>query len=200
MKKLVVLILVLGLTACASAALKISVNGAVDPVQDIILFPSETVELDIWGDGLNVNPVAWMLVEGLGNINGSRMLYTGSLANYSEVEAKAAESEMSVPDYLAMIGSYFNMTDLTDLSVAEFVDGAGVPKPAGPGTLCDRIIFHCDGIIHPVADSIVILTLGGFDDDGNTFVYDRKIIRQVPEPMTVALLGLGGLFLRRRLA
>ncbi|MHC4154714.1 MAG: PEP-CTERM sorting domain-containing protein [Planctomycetota bacterium] len=29
-------------------------------------------------------------------------------------------------------------------------------------------------------------------------MYDQVLIHQIPEPMTVALLGLGGLFLVRR--
>jgi len=34
------------------------------------------------------------------------------------------------------------------------------------------------------------------DDAGA--VMDSQIIHQIPEPITLALLGLGGLFLRRR--
>ncbi len=48
--------------------------------------------------------------------------------------------------------------------------------------------FHCDG------PGVVIITL--LDTGGN--VLDTITVSQIPEPMTVALLGLGGLFLRRR--
>jgi len=48
--------------------------------------------------------------------------------------------------------------------------------------------FHCDG------PGIVVITL--LDTDG--VVLDTITVSQIPEPMTVALLGLGGLFLRRR--
>jgi len=48
--------------------------------------------------------------------------------------------------------------------------------------------FHCDG------PGVVVITL--MDTGGNTL--DTITISQIPEPMTVALLGLGGLFLRRR--
>ena len=49
--------------------------------------------------------------------------------------------------------------------------------------------FHCDAL------GSVLITL--YDADVTT-VIDTMTITQVPEPMTIALLGLGGLFLRRR--
>jgi hypothetical protein len=58
-----------------------------------------------------------------------------------------------------------------------------------PTGLCiDGIIFHC------LDDQEVTLTLlSGLD-----VVLDTQIIHQTPEPVSIALLGLGGLFLRRR--
>jgi len=49
--------------------------------------------------------------------------------------------------------------------------------------------FHCDG------PGIVTISL---IDSGTGATIDTITVTQVPEPMTVALLGLGGLFLRRR--
>jgi hypothetical protein len=49
--------------------------------------------------------------------------------------------------------------------------------------------FHCDG---PGAASIVLWDSTGY------VVLDTVTVTQLPEPMTIALLGLGGLFLRRR--
>ena len=66
-------------------------------------------------------------------------------------------------------------------------DSAGGLVP-GAGFLFD---FHCDG------PGDVLITL----NDYNTYeVIDSLTIHQVdiPEPMTLSLLGLGGLFLRRR--
>jgi len=60
-------------------------------------------------------------------------------------------------------------------------------NPAQPGVWWDTE-FHCDGL------GVVTITL--MDAAQNTL--DTITITQVPEPMTVALLGLGGLFLRRR--
>ena len=59
---------------------------------------------------------------------------------------------------------------------------------AGVGTWWD-IVFHCDG----TGD----VTIELHDNTGANLI-DSAVVHQVPEPMTIALLGLGGLFLRRR--
>jgi hypothetical protein len=55
------------------------------------------------------------------------------------------------------------------------------------------IAFHCEGAgdvtlkLYTVNDAYTELTL-----------VDSVIVHQIPEPITMTLLGLGGLFLRRR--
>ena len=60
------------------------------------------------------------------------------------------------------------------------------------------LVIHCDGPGNVEVD----LTLGGDTRIGGELIAETDLgdltIVQVPEPMTVALLGLGGLFLRRR--
>jgi hypothetical protein len=58
------------------------------------------------------------------------------------------------------------------------------------GMLVRSIVFHCDG---PGDVTVAIV-----DEDGQ--VLDTQVIHQIPEPITVVFLGLGGLFLRRRIA
>jgi len=58
------------------------------------------------------------------------------------------------------------------------------------GMLMSDVNFHCDG----PGD----VTFALVNDDGE--VLDIQVIHQVPEPMTIILLGLGGLFLKRRIA
>ena len=64
------------------------------------------------------------------------------------------------------------------------------------GTVVDGITYRA-GI---AGDSTIVL--GNLVDDGQgsylIAVSDTVVIHQVPEPMTMALLGLGGLLLRRR--
>jgi hypothetical protein len=59
---------------------------------------------------------------------------------------------------------------------------------AGGGTIW-IIPFHCVGL----GDVLVELV-----DDSSFAVIDSILIRQIPEPMTIALLGLGGIALLRR--
>ena len=86
-------------------------------------------------------------------------------------------------------------------------------NPAGPGEadLVWNLLLHCDGELGTV---VIDLTLNGLSQyaeydkattGGNWAWLDMTegdlgdlVIYQVPEPMTVALLGLGGLFLLRR--
>ena len=56
------------------------------------------------------------------------------------------------------------------------------------GTVATDVAFHCDG------EGDVTLYLV----DNNGEVADSQVIHQIPEPMTLALLGLGGLLLRRK--
>jgi hypothetical protein len=60
-----------------------------------------------------------------------------------------------------------------------------------PGGEEFRLLFHC------FATGDVTITLWD-DSEGYDTPQDTIIIHQVPEPMTIALLGLGGLLLRRR--
>lgn len=72
-----------------------------------------------------------------------------------------------------------------------FVDLAVVivPIPAVPeGLVMDGIALHA------ISEGDVIVTLS----DGTFTEMDRLTIHQIPEPITLALMGIGGLFLRRR--
>lgn len=192
MKKLFVLMLVVSLASVASAGLKISVDGVVDPMDtEITLKEGQTAVIDIWGDGATASPHApWLFVSGPGSINGSDMVYTGSLALYQDAESAAADAGMGedVAGFIEMMAGAVGLADVRDLSFITLADGA-VPPAALDGTLVDGIIFKCEGL------GDVTLTL--LAEDLAT-VLDTQVIHQIPEPMTLALLGLGGLFLRRR--
>jgi len=64
------------------------------------------------------------------------------------------------------------------------------------GTVVDGITY----LVEIAGDSTIIL--GSVVDDGQgcdmMLISDTVVIHQVPEPMTMALLGLGCLFLLRR--
>jgi hypothetical protein len=191
MRKLLIFMLVLGMASAANAVLKISVDGVVDPCDTTItLYPSDTVEIDIWGDGQTSAPQdAYLIIQGPGSINGHVMLHGGSLSKYEELAEVAANIGITEQQLLDLMSDTYGYTPppTTDLSYMNFAHGDSPQIPLD-GTLVNGIIFHC------IAEGDVTLTLT--DLAGTTF--DTQIIHQLPEPMTVFLLGLGGLFLRRR--
>ena len=188
-KKILVLVLVLGLASAAHAGFSISVGGEAHPAEsEITLNQSDTIILDIHGDGATPSPSnVWMFVEGLGSINGGNMIYAGSLSAYLDLDEAAGVVGVTPQELLDQFGAILGTT-LVDLSYSIYADPASPPLPL-EGRLTDGIEFHCEG--YP---GDVLVTIAG-DDFG---IYDQLVIHQVPEPITFALLGLGGLFLRRR--
>ena len=117
------------------------------------------------------------------------MLYTGSL---SELTTYTGADLDPYKTWLESIG----FKEVDGVSNVLFAHGAYPPPPL-LGKLVDSILLHCEGI------GEVTLTLASIYDPGtgepvSITVMDTQVIHQIPEPMTFALLGLGGLFLRRR--
>jgi len=171
MKKLLVLTMVLVICSMANAMLKISVDGVVDPQQEIRIDASDYVTIDVYSDGILTSPAQdfFLIAEGPGAWDVSKATNTVNPPGY--------------PDSV-MIADWTMENDVfLDLSIL------AIPIPPLPaGTLIDLITLHCEG------PGDVLISLVGSTDG----VLDTQIIHQIPEPMTIALLGLGGLFLRRR--
>jgi len=187
MKKLLVVMLVLTMASVANAALWISVDGVVNPPDtSVTLNVSDTAIIDIYGDGLTPGGVYYLGVHylwpdgprdnGTLNIDSAVILYTGN------------QTHMLWND-LPEAAAYYGMENPLIEILLDDLREPGDTNPLVPlsGKLVDNIIFHCD------SPHDVLLILG----NGVGEQMDVQVIHQ-PEPMTMALLGLGGLFLRRR--
>jgi hypothetical protein len=187
-RAVILLLFIFCLVPSANAGLFISVNGVIEPpFAEVKLQPDATAVIGIQGDGLTPPPIAlYLLVEGPGSIDRSTMVYPGALSAYQDFPLTVPDIEVPPPpeEQLRAARELLGRPDLMDLSFITLADSAIPPAPLD-GLLVDNIILHCDAI------GDVRLSL--ISDDFAT-VYDTQAIRQVPEPATLFLLGLGSLF------
>jgi hypothetical protein len=176
MKKLFALMLVFGMASMASAALQISVGGVQEPHDtDIWLMPSETIVLDIWTQ--NTIPVGGAPEEG------TYALVCGPLGTISGGVNVSPEPSVYIYPYTGtgVAGIWTSLTVFNEIP--------------GGSTIIDDIVFHCEDI----GDVLIELIYDPvYPIYGVSAVVDSVIIHQIPEPATMALLSLGGLFLLRR--
>lgn len=184
MKKLLIFMLVLGLASFANAAmtLEISVDGDKDPVDSqIFLFPSETLELDIWTTAditAGVGEGFWALTceTADGTISGGKSLFP---------------QETGIVIYDDAVGNGVPVP-AGENGVWGMIALATIDKVPAGSVIYDDIVFHCEWYPNDV-----LVTL--WETDGTSvWPLDTVTIHQIPEPTTMLLLGLGGLLLRRR--
>ena len=185
MKNASVVFTVLAMASVANAGLLISVNGIINPPESQInLKASETAVIDIHGANNTTTTVVtgWLLLQGPATIDARTPVLplweSSSVGNMSP-----ADKAIYIPG-LADLG-YPGVVDIVEMDIKDTVE----PYAAPNGLLIDGIKLHCEGL------GDVILTLL---DAGSFEPLSRVVIHQIPEPITFALLGLGGLFLRRR--
>lgn len=186
MKKLLVLMLMLGLATSANAiVLQISVGGDPAPVDSQIwLEQSQELVLDIHAaghSGTSADDVYWAIV-----VDSADAHITGGM-----VIKPPAPSMSSVLGGTARANYFPGLLGNEDGPWGSIASAPGETAPAG--IYYNDLIFHCD---KAEGDAVIrLLTTQYFDQ---ATIQDTLIIHQVPEPMTVALLGMGGLFLLRR--
>ena len=181
MKTLLVLALVMGIVAVSPAAMQISVEGDLGPVDsEIIISTSDPLILDIHGDAEAGETVYWLMVvdSAAGTVSGG--------------EAVAGLLSFIFPYYYTDI--FLGYAGLSGSAISGAVTD---DLAALSGLLVDNILYQ--GNEEYFGDLFVELysssdTLEWQQED---FVIFHQFI-EIPEPVTIALLGFGGLLLSRR--
>jgi len=179
MKKLLVVMLVLGLASMANAQLYLTVDGVDDPTDTIEALDGAVLTIDVYGDGDTAPSEFFMDIGGVFTWDASQanIDYTGSNKNIS---VDSEFENFNIP-YVRFL--------LDDVTTGDKVPLGPTPKP-----LIDTILLTL-GLGEEESEATVTITL--YDNNGTELgsAYDVHI---TPEPITVALPGLGGLMLRRR--
>jgi hypothetical protein len=188
MKKLLVLALVLSLATMANAALTLQINvtgGVENPDGSYTLMPSDHLTIAIstpggvltdadQGDYLMLSDVGLGAISG-GVIENSATWWVNTL--FDGAVAAGAPVPAGMDGVWGSVGIF-----------------TGFTIPAG-SVLFTLIDFHCEG----EGDTVISIYTNDWNNiPGPEQLLDTVVIHQIPEPMTMALLGLGGLFLRRR--
>ena len=168
MKKLLILMLVLGLASAANAAIVLSLDGNTD-IDSIEISPSDTITIDIYNtDG--------------GDYTTYLDFYYTSDGSYSLSNAKLTDL---AGDASTFSGPYDGGYDNDEYEVV-LAQGIGSSTPGSQF----EVDLHCE-----TADTVYIEL---WKCVVTTYTLEDTATIVQPEPMTIALLGLGGLFLRRR--
>ena len=183
MRKLLILFVVLGVASMANATLQISVNGDQDPTDsEYTVLPSENATLDIWTDAAIAafENVTWALI--VNDLDATIDGGVGLVAGFNVIGDIEAQG-WAPAGYDGRFGGYL---------------GPMTGGPIAGDTVYDEFLFHCiNGENDAVIELWDLVDIGGGAWALNSLL-DSAVIHQVPEPMTMVLLGLGGLMLRRR--
>jgi hypothetical protein len=180
MKKLLILMLVLGIASTASAALSWSYSGTYAANQTITVMLSEDTRTDV-----SELSIAWLDDDGGNAIGGS---LTPGTVNPTLTNSKDAGYQG---------GAYGVGDDAGDLISAY---GAAQPPTYASGELY-RFTYALPSSI-PSSMTFVAYDLTDYGLVSQVDYVGASAVDlpnfTIPEPMTIALLGLGGLFLRRK--
>jgi len=187
MKKLLVLALVLSMATMANAALvyELSTDGLAAAADEITVASGAETAISILGSGDASG--AWLIVAGAGTLTGGTI---SAIANEEQVEVDLLALLDEGDPTAGTWGDFFNSLypGTTRAIAMTWVDSES-PFVAGFGP----VLF--DGATLTATGDV---TLAIVDYAGEELVVGDTLVVHVPEPMTMGLLGLGALFLRRR--
>jgi len=205
MRKLLALVMILGMATVANASIELSVNGQSAPSQ-ITINPSDWITLDI--NLLAPEELAGydldLVVSGPGSLNTANTLTL--LRNVPTKQFDYETSEWFVANRSWQSGA----VKVLIRTPQELRISAGNLDFNSVGTykIANNIMFHCDALpevmISLIAKDTTYYTFDEFGDISGVFqlypvgtVIDSIHVIQ-PEPATMALLAMGGLALLRR--
>lgn len=171
MKKLLTLMVVLCLASLSSAAMLISVDGDTNHGGAIEIAPSDVITIDVYDD-TGVNDLLYLDIF---DETGTSVLFSLSNGQLGPGIGDGPSGESGFYD----AGTYME-NEITTAWLPE--------TPRLPGVIY-LVDLHCEG------EGEVTVQIW---EQGGGVLSDQLVITQTPEPMTIALLGIGGLFLRRR--
>jgi hypothetical protein len=176
MKKLLVLALVLSMASMANAALTIGPSASSVNVDEAI-----TISLDA---GVDVYDQGGFYL-GISNtsIGGATLDILAAVINYTgNASSLTVIDDPDTSAALGLVGA-FVLINLSD------IPPAGNTSPPVTGLLASGF-----GLTGATAGMVDLVVLSGAD--GSEFT--RTSVEVTPEPITIGLLGLGAMFLRRR--
>ena len=208
-----------------AGGLELSIGG--NPAPPVIeLEPSDWIELDIHvlpGTVLNGGNLEIVLSNNQGRLDPANMQFYPSTTRYFTFGLWVLEDDAGFGyQYVPTLSDLQKVTITGGAIDWNAENNANLEGPWGGGfipevpadsfpVLMDGLMFHCEEatdveiLLYAAGQGITYLT---HDAEGNVIgqeiaygpgeLIDSILVIQTPEPMTIALLGLGGLFLRRR--
>jgi hypothetical protein len=185
MKKLLVLVLVLGTASMADAKLGISINGEMN-VTEKTLSQSDWIPITIWTDSA--------ISDGVGEGYYALVADTSRASiDYMSGFALISDDGITINNTMGANALWAGLLPSNEDGVAGEIFLTTIPSIPVNSTIFDMFGYTANGF------GDVTLKLYYRPDETTITLSDSVIIHQViPEPMTIGLLGLGGLFLRRR--